>query len=286
MQQITKHHDLIYDLGMHRGEDTEYYLKKGFRVLAFEANPDLVALNQKKFSGALADGRLNIISGAIVTEEHTGGTVRFYRNPLMSVWGTVDRDFAERSASAGYRMEEIDVPAVDFQRVLIRHGVPRYMKIDLEGVDLVCLRALKHVTPKPDFLSMESEKKEASGLLEEIKLLHHLGYQRFQAVQQFGMAWRKEPEDTREGKYAGHAFPEGSSGLFGSDLPGKWLSMDALLEEYRNIFRQYRRWGDGSLLDRYAITRNLLYAFSRLTRRPLPGWYDTHACLHPDPSKC
>ena len=34
--------NLIYDVGLHLGEDTEYYLKKGFRVIAFEANPELV----------------------------------------------------------------------------------------------------------------------------------------------------------------------------------------------------------------------------------------------------
>jgi 16S rRNA A1518/A1519 N6-dimethyltransferase RsmA/KsgA/DIM1 with predicted DNA glycosylase/AP lyase activity len=35
-----KHKDLIYDVGMHHGEDTEFYLRKGFRVVAFEADPD------------------------------------------------------------------------------------------------------------------------------------------------------------------------------------------------------------------------------------------------------
>ena len=33
--------DLIYDVGMHNGSDTAYYLHKGFRVLAIEANPVL-----------------------------------------------------------------------------------------------------------------------------------------------------------------------------------------------------------------------------------------------------
>ena len=40
--------DLIYDVGMHKGEDTELYLKKGFRVIAFEADPDLVASARTK----------------------------------------------------------------------------------------------------------------------------------------------------------------------------------------------------------------------------------------------
>lgn len=29
--------DLIFDIGMHRGEDSEFYLRKGFRVVAVEA---------------------------------------------------------------------------------------------------------------------------------------------------------------------------------------------------------------------------------------------------------
>jgi putative ABC transport system substrate-binding protein len=32
---------LIYDVGMNNGDDTAYYLRRGFRVLAIEANPDL-----------------------------------------------------------------------------------------------------------------------------------------------------------------------------------------------------------------------------------------------------
>ena len=34
--------DLIYDVGMHNGADTAFYLAKGFRVVAVEANPELV----------------------------------------------------------------------------------------------------------------------------------------------------------------------------------------------------------------------------------------------------
>jgi hypothetical protein len=31
--------NLIYDFGMHDGADTDYYLRKGFRVVAVEADP-------------------------------------------------------------------------------------------------------------------------------------------------------------------------------------------------------------------------------------------------------
>jgi len=33
--------NLIIDVGVHQGEDTEYYLKKGFCVVGIEADPQL-----------------------------------------------------------------------------------------------------------------------------------------------------------------------------------------------------------------------------------------------------
>ncbi len=41
MIKAQKYDDLIYDVGMHKGEDADYYLKKGFRVIGFEAIPEL-----------------------------------------------------------------------------------------------------------------------------------------------------------------------------------------------------------------------------------------------------
>ena len=37
--------DLIFDVGFHKGEDTEFYLKKGFPVVAADANPAVFAAN-------------------------------------------------------------------------------------------------------------------------------------------------------------------------------------------------------------------------------------------------
>ena len=46
MKSARKHYDLIYDVGMHKGEDTEFYLSKGFKVVGFEADPDLTQYNR------------------------------------------------------------------------------------------------------------------------------------------------------------------------------------------------------------------------------------------------
>ncbi len=35
--------DLVFDIGVNNGEDTAYYLRRGFRVVGVDANPDMVA---------------------------------------------------------------------------------------------------------------------------------------------------------------------------------------------------------------------------------------------------
>lgn len=55
--------DLIFDVGMHPGQDTDDYLAKGYRAIAFEANPGLARECHLRFEHAARDGRLTIIEG-------------------------------------------------------------------------------------------------------------------------------------------------------------------------------------------------------------------------------
>lgn len=45
----TPRNGVIYDFGMHNGDDVEYYLKKGRKIVGVEANPSLVALCADRF---------------------------------------------------------------------------------------------------------------------------------------------------------------------------------------------------------------------------------------------
>jgi predicted RNA methylase len=63
--------DLIYDLGMHTGLDTKYYLDKGFRVVAVEANPKLVERGHAQFADAIAAGKLHIVDRALWSGDET-----------------------------------------------------------------------------------------------------------------------------------------------------------------------------------------------------------------------
>ena len=48
--------DLIVDVGAHNGDDTAFYLHKGYRVIAIEANPVLAKSITVRFAAASTDG--------------------------------------------------------------------------------------------------------------------------------------------------------------------------------------------------------------------------------------
>jgi FkbM family methyltransferase len=273
-----KHDDLIYDVGLEAGKDSDFYLKKGFRVVAFEADAALAQAGRLRFADAIRENRFTLGEGAIVDPEVVASgqrTITFYVN--KAGWGTTSSEFALRNERLGEPSRAVEVEVVDFGACIRRYGMPYYMKIDIEGADQACLRTLLDFHEKPDYLSIESEKVDVRALEDEVSLLEELGYDRFKAVQQARPRTRKPPSPAREGRYVAHTFPVGSSGLFGRELPGEWKDRDALLREYRGIFRAYRRFGDHSALRGTRWGPGFLRFLQRVLRRPMPGWYDTHA---------
>ncbi len=267
-----RYDDLVFDIGMHKGEDAEFYLRNGFRVVGFEAEPELVRFARNRLKEFEAGGRLTIVEGAIVdrrTIRPGQNTVPFYRNSSLSVWGTIRADWADRNQQLGAPSSRIDVAVVDLAAVIRERGMPHYMKIDIEGADSECLRVLEAFPVRPAYLSMESAKTGFSDIAEEIRMLVNLGYDAFQAVEQSGLTLQQ--------------FEEGSSGPFGATLGGQWKTRQAILRQYRVIRLGYYLLGDDGRMTRWAFpgagelrakTRRLL---RRLTKAVVPGWYDTHA---------
>ncbi len=117
LYQTKKQPNLIYDVGMHKGEDTLFYLKKGYNVIAFEANPDLVAECRVKFADEIKNNQLVIIEGAIVDSNLLNSkisSVQFFRNKCRCVWGTVSDKWAQRNEKLGAPSDIIEVQAINF----------------------------------------------------------------------------------------------------------------------------------------------------------------------------
>jgi FkbM family methyltransferase len=262
--------DLIFDVGMYLGEDTEFYLKKGFRVVGVEADPANCTAVAQRLRDDVARGRLIIVNAAIGKQP---GRIPFYRNLDIAVWATAELDRVELSMSLGTRVERIEVDAVQMESIFATYGIPYYLKVDIEGRDMFCVEALRHFQHRPKYLSIESSKQALANVRAEIEMMTALGYRDFKVVPQHAVSNEVPPFPSREGCYLDWRFPFGASGLFGEEAPGEWLDAERAIRAYRPIFRAYRLVGDKPLI-RSARLRKWL---KRLGLEA--GWYDTHARL-------
>ena len=154
--------EIIYDVGAHKGEDTEFYLKKGFAVVAIEAIPELCASLEQKFSKFLLEGQLKILNVAVST---MAGPVDFYIDEKMSVWGTSNPDWVARNRFlGGGKTRKISIATRPLVDIIKEYGVPRYCKIDIEGNDLDALKSLIGSPETPPFISIESRSATGTDL--------------------------------------------------------------------------------------------------------------------------
>jgi FkbM family methyltransferase len=142
------HQDLIYDVGMNNGDDTAYYLRRGFRVVAIEADPRLAKSTAERFGTQISSGQLRILNIGIAAEE---GELPFWICETHSEWSSFDRKNASRY---GCSHHEVMVPCRRFASVLEEFGVPYYLKVDIEGNDILATAQIyvhgNCWTPRPD----------------------------------------------------------------------------------------------------------------------------------------
>jgi FkbM family methyltransferase len=174
---------LIFDIGMHHGQDTAYYLSLGNRVVAVDADPTLIDRAREKFKRDVEAGNLVLVHCAIAEEE--GQSLDFYLSN-MDEWNSLRQEVAERRDAA---KQIIKVQGRRLASLVAEHGVPYYCKIDIEGYDEVALTTLKGAQTLPTFISVETECSGEQGIseaeaLQTLETLKSLGYQRFKLIDQ------------------------------------------------------------------------------------------------------
>jgi FkbM family methyltransferase len=206
---------LIFDLGFHNGDDTDYYLKKGAKVIAVEANPDSVGAGLFRFEEEISNGQLILLHALFCNEKDS--LKSFYLNDEHSDWGTGD---FERTKFLEGKWHFIQVPTVNLQHLIQEYGTPQYIKTDIEGFDPLVLKQLFSAFCHPKYLSFELSR---FNYWEFFSYLHLLGYSEFKLVNQTALD---------KDKLLNYEFGQYHSGMFGEDIPGWWMDIDTCLTRY------------------------------------------------------
>jgi len=246
-----KWNGLIYDIGMHTGEDTEFYLKKGYQVVAVEANPALVEAAQKKYAQQIASGQLVVLNLGIV-DNPTREKLTFYINEKQTEWSSFVKKIALRD---GGQYHCVKVDCTTLKDIVDDYGKTYYVKIDIEGNDHIALESLLSSEKLPKFVSVEN------GNMGMLTMLFKAGYDAFKYIQQNNIQKLKLPEPSKEGFSVQHSFIFGSSGPFGEETPGNWISHESVRKEIEKVW------------DPDGVTKNENHDDA------VHGWFDLHARL-------
>ena len=128
---------LIFDLGMHLGLDTQYYLQKGFRVVALEAVPWMIEHVKRSLTEYIVAQQLIIVERALWSVDNE--EIPFYVNNDKHDWSSAFKSWAEKD---GHHAQEISVKTTTLAPLLDQYGIPHYIKCDIEGADELFVRQL------------------------------------------------------------------------------------------------------------------------------------------------
>jgi FkbM family methyltransferase len=164
---------LVFDIGMSEGNDTALYLAKGFRVVGVEADVKMFVALQDRFEAAIGDGRLTLYDRA--ASEQAGRILEFFRHDRHQGRSGLTRGLAEFSEGS---FSAYHVLTTDWRDLAGRHGVPDYLKLDIDGHEAAFLRGMKGAAALPAFVSIECRE------FAPVEVLAELGYRWFQLVDQ------------------------------------------------------------------------------------------------------
>jgi FkbM family methyltransferase len=283
---VTK--ELVYDIGLHDGKDTDYYLQKGYRVVAVDANPVMIKKAERRYASVLRTGQLILLNVAISDVE----TELSFTISEQDQFSSLD----EAAAKRGGISSKVSVHSKKLSTLFAEYGVPLYCKIDIEGYDSIALQTLEP-NSLPTYISVEAEMVPYNSSIEEsdtllnLELLRKLGYTKFKLVDQDTLNPLKPDEQFYFNRPApstaivargfrflkrklglsklppylqhlkdqqGYTFLRDSSGPFGEDVEGEWYDY----ETAKSMILKQRK-------DYHALDRAVYYGF----------WCDWHAKL-------
>jgi FkbM family methyltransferase len=195
-RQFVQPGSLCFDIGANRGNRTEMFLSLGARVVAVEPAPALADDLQEWFG---FDRRFTLERTAVGAAD---GTATMYVSDV-DVISTLTPDWVEACKGQEHlkhaKWTQREVPVTTLDRLIERHGVPDFVKIDVEGFEVAVLKGLSRPVRA---LSFEYTPFRPAPALECLALLRKLGKARYNASagESFAMKfdqWLSEDECLR-----------------------------------------------------------------------------------------
>jgi len=173
--RFVKDGDLVFDIGSHVGDRIAAFRRLGARVVACEPNPSLVPTLHGLY------GHDDNVTLQPVAVGAGAGEIEMRINTDNPTVSTASADFVKASHGApgwgGQRWDRsIKVPVTTLDALIARHGVPSFIKIDVEGYEAEALSGLTQPVPALSFEFTTIQRDVARACVSRCEKLGYLRY--------------------------------------------------------------------------------------------------------------
>lgn len=148
--QFVRPDDLVFDIGAHVGDRTASFRRLGARVIAVEPQPLCVRSIRALYGD---DDQVTVVEAACGTAT---GLLELHINSANPTVSTVSPHFVQAADGAENWQGQVwdarlAVPATTLDILIAEHGLPAFIKIDVEGFEDAVLAGLSHPLPALSF---------------------------------------------------------------------------------------------------------------------------------------
>lgn len=173
LRQFINNDSLVFDVGANVGDKTTLYLQCGARVICFDPQPYCVNILKKRF---IYNPAVHIEPVGLADRDTI---LEMYLCASANTISTFSQDWMNfgRFKELGYKWDsKIQVPVTTLDKMIQKHGLPVFCKIDVENFEYEVLQGLTHKIP---YISFEFAAESFNNTKKCIDRLITLGYTKF-----------------------------------------------------------------------------------------------------------